>query len=392
MPARKRSQRHLGKQGDGDLSVARAAGSYLFDTRGKRYVDFVMGWCVGNFGWGDPELERRLERFRGPDCVYPDYRYRPWEELATLLARIAPGGLTKCFRATGGSEAVELAIQAAMLHTKRHAFVSLEESYHGNTFGAMSVAGSEYREKFPRLLPNCHKISPPLDEDALDRIETRLKRRDVAAFIMEPVSINLGVCVPQPGFMKGLRALCTRYRALLILDEVACGFGRTGRIFATEHFDVEPDIMCIAKAISGGVAGIGDMLATAAVGKTMEAKGEFYSTYGWHPRSTDVAIASIRRILRDKQKLLAQVAATSDYFRERIGEIEFGSKVTLNMLGLAIGLHFEDDESADALADRCRKNGLLVASQSGDVLLLPALNIDRRTASRGLDILAQSAA
>jgi acetylornithine/succinyldiaminopimelate/putrescine aminotransferase len=391
VPARKRGQRHLGEQGDGDFYVARAAGSYLFDTRGKRYVDFVMGWCVGNFGWGDPQLERRLERFRGPDYVYPEYRYRPWEELATLLARIAPGDLTRCFRATGGSEAVELAIQAAMLHTKRHAFVSLEESYHGNTFGAMSVAGSEYRERFPRLLPNCHKIRPPLNEDALDRIETRLKRQDVAAFIMEPVSINLGVCVPHPGFMEGLRALCTRYRTLLILDEVACGFGRTGRIFASEHFDAKPDIMCIAKAISGGVAGMGAMLATAAVGETMEAKGEFYSTYGWHPRSTDVAIASIRRILRDKRKLLAQVAATSDYFRERIGEMEFGSKLTLNMLGLAIGLHFEDDEYGDALADRCRRNGLLVASQSSDVLLLPALNIDRRTASRGLDILAQSA-
>ncbi|HEX8850649.1 MAG TPA: aspartate aminotransferase family protein [Gemmatimonadaceae bacterium] len=391
MPGRKRGQRHLGEQGDGDLYVARAAGSHLFDTRGRRYVDFVMGWCVGNFGWGDPELERRIERFRGPDYVYPDYRYRPWEELATLLTRIAPGELTRCFRATGGSEAVELAIQAAMLHTRRHAFVSLEDSYHGNTFGAMSVAGSEYREKFPRLLPNCHKIEPPLDEAALDRIETRLKRRDVAAFIMEPVSINLGVCIPEPGFMEGLRRLCTRYRTLLILDEVACGFGRTGRIFATEHFDIEPDIMCIAKAVSGGVAGMGAMLATAAVGETMEAKGEFYSTYGWHPRSTDVAIASVRRIIRDKRKLLAQVAATSDYFRERIGEIEFGSKLTLNMLGLAIGLHFEDDDYGDGLADRCRKNGLLVAPQSSGVLLLPALNIDRRTASRGLDILAQSA-
>jgi acetylornithine/succinyldiaminopimelate/putrescine aminotransferase len=390
VPARKRGQHHLGEQGDGDLYVARAAGSHLFDTRGKRYVDFVMGWCVGNFGWGDPDLERRIERFRGPDYVYPEYRYRPWEELATLLTRLAPGDLTKCFRATGGSEAVELAIQAAMLHTKRHAFVSLEDSYHGNTFGAMSVASSEYREKFPRLLPNCHTISPPLDDNALDRIETRLRRRDVAAFIMEPVSINLGVCVPQPGFMEGLRALCTRYRTLLILDEVACGFGRTGRIFATEHFDIEPDIMCIAKAISGGVAGMGAMLATAAIGETMEAKGEFYSTYGWHPRSTDVAIASIRRILRDKRKLLAHVAATSDYFRERIGEIEFGSKLTLNILGLAIGLHFEEEDYGDALSERCRRNGLLVASQSADVLLLPALNIDRRTASRGLDILEQS--
>ena len=104
MPARKQRQRHLGEQEDGDFYVARGAGSYLFDTRGKRYVDFVMGWCVGNFAWGDAELESRIERFRGPDYVYPEYRYRPWEELATLLARIAPGDLTKCFRATGGSE------------------------------------------------------------------------------------------------------------------------------------------------------------------------------------------------------------------------------------------------------------------------------------------------
>jgi acetylornithine/succinyldiaminopimelate/putrescine aminotransferase len=390
MPARKRSQRHLGEQGDDELTVARTKGSFLFDTRGKRYIDFVMGWCVGNFGWGDPDLERRIEHFRGPDYVYPEYRYRPWEELATLLTRIAPGDLTKCFRATGGSEAVELAVQAAMLHTKRRAFVSLEESYHGNTFGAMSVAGSEYREKFPRLLPNCHKVTPPLGDDALERIETRLKRRDVAAFIMEPVSINLGVCIPEAGFMEGLRALCTRYRTLLILDEVACGFGRTGKIFATEHFGAKPDMMCIAKAISGGVAGMGAMLATAAVGETMEKKGEFYSTYGWHPRSTHVAIASVRRLVRDKRKLLAQVAATSDYFRERLAAIAFGSKVTINMLGLAIGLHFKGNY-ADGLAERCRRNGLLVASESGGVLLLPALNIDRRTAKRGLDILEQSA-
>ena len=136
---------------------------------------------------------------------------------------------------------------------------------------------------------------------------------------------------------------------------------------------------------------MGAMLATEAVGKTMEEDGEFYSTYGWHPRSTDVAIASVRRILRDKRKLLAHVAAISDYFRERIGEIEFGSEMTLNMLGLAIGLHFEDEDYADALAERCQKKGLLVASQSSDVLLLPALNIDRRTASRGLNILEQSA-
>jgi acetylornithine/succinyldiaminopimelate/putrescine aminotransferase len=131
--------------------------------------------------------------------------------------------------------------------------------------------------------------------------------------------------------------------------------------------------------------------ATAEVGAMMEEKGEFYSTYGWQPRSTHVAIASIRRILRDKRKLLTAVATTSTYFRQRIAAIEFESKLTLNMIGLAIGLHFDDGDYADDLTDRCRRNGLLVASQSPDVLLLPALNIDRRAASRGLDILEQSA-
>ena len=391
MPTRARSQSYFGSQSDGGVEVARSSGSYLYDRRGRRYIDFVMGWCVGNFGWGQPELARRVARFKGPDYVYPEYSYRPWNELARLLAEIAPGELTTCFRATGGSEAVELALQAAMLHTRRRGFLSLEDSYHGNTFGAMSVAASAYREKFPSLLPNCHKIEPPLDADALDRIETRLKRRDVAAFIMEPVSINLGVCVPEPGFMPGLRALCTRYGTLLVLDEVACGFGRTGKLFATEHFDVEPDIMCVAKALSGGCAGIGAMIATPEVGRTMQQDGEYYSTYGWHPLSTDVAIASLKYIRRNRRRLLANVNAMSDYFRDRLLAIEFEEPARLNIMGLAIGVDVGDEDYASKVEEKCRRGGLLVASQDSTVLLLPALDIDERTARRGLDILAGAA-
>jgi acetylornithine/succinyldiaminopimelate/putrescine aminotransferase len=391
--ARKRAKRpHLGHREDDDFEVARSAGSYVYDRRGKRYIDFVMGWCVGNFGWGLPELERRIARFKGPDYVYPDYTYRPWRELATLLARIAPGDLSTCFRATGGSEAVELALQAAMLHTGRRGFLSLEDSYHGNTFGAMSVAGSDYRKKFGSMLPNCHKIQPPLDADTLGRIETRLKRRDVAAFIMEPVSINLGVCIPEPGFMPGLRALCTRYGTLLILDEVACGFGRTGRLFASEHFGVTPDIMTVSKAISGGCAGLGAMIASPSVGRTMERDGEYYSTYGWHPRSTDVAIASIRYIIRHRQQLLGGVNALSDYFRDRLLGIEFAKPARLSMMGLAIGVDVGSEAFASRLEERCRRDGLLVTSQDSTILLLPALNLDERTARRGLDILERAAA
>lgn len=387
----RRPDSYVAGQGDIGLEVTRSSGSYVYDKRGKRYIDFVMGWCVGNFGWDQPEIERAVKRFKGPSYVYPDYNYKPWNELGELLVEIAPGNLAKCFRATGGSEAVEFAVQAAMLHTGRRGFLSLEDSYHGNTLGAMSVAASDYREKFKGLLPNCHKIEPPLDTDALGRIETKLKRRDIAAFIMEPVSINLGVCIPEPGFMPGLRKLCTRYGTLLIFDEVACGFGRTGKLFAAEHFGVAPDIMCVAKALSGGYAGLGAMIATAPVARSMEEEGEYYSSYGWHPLSTHAAIASVRYIRRNRRQLLANVREMSDYFRDRLLGIEFENDVSLSIMGLAIAIDTGSEEYASEIEERCRKNRLLVTSQGGTILLLPALNIDQGTAKRGLDILERAA-
>ena len=129
--------------GTADLEVARARGNYLYDTRGRKYIDFLMGWCVGNFGWARPTLRRRVCAFDGPEYIYPDYMYKPWRELAQLLVGLAPDGLTRCCRATGGSEAVELALQAAMLHTGRRKFVAIEAAYHGNTLGALSVGDGD---------------------------------------------------------------------------------------------------------------------------------------------------------------------------------------------------------------------------------------------------------
>ena len=110
--------KYLGMSETPAITVKRAQGDFVYDSRGKQYIDFVMGWCVGNFGWGNPQIVRAVERYDGPDYVYPEYSYAGWGELARLLASIAPGNLTKSFRATGGSEAVELALQAAMLHTR----------------------------------------------------------------------------------------------------------------------------------------------------------------------------------------------------------------------------------------------------------------------------------
>src|SRR5689334_18027668 len=192
-----------------ELQVVATNGSILTDSRGRKYIDFVMGWCVGNFGWRPEATTKAIERFKGPDYVYPGYAYAPWTELARLLTSLAPRPLTTCFRATGGSEAVDLAQQCpAMIHTGRGAFLSLEDSYHGNSLAGLSIGASESRERLKNLLPHCAKIAAPLDATALRRIEQRLKRRDAAAFIMEPISINLGVLIPEKDIIRRVRELC----------------------------------------------------------------------------------------------------------------------------------------------------------------------------------------
>ena len=391
MPTRPSKPRVLAREWPAELQLASTNGSIVTDSRGKKYIDFVMGWCVGNFGWRPPAIAKAIERFKGPDYIYPGYTYAPWTELARLLASLAPRSLTTCFRATGGSEAVDLALQAAMVHTGRRGLLSLEDSYHGNSLAGLSVGASDNREHIKNLLPHCGKIPPPLDARALRRIEQRLKRRDVAAFIMEPISINHGVLIPEKDIIRSVRDLCRRYGTLFIADEVACGFGRTGRIFACEHFDLEPDVLCVAKAMSGGLAPIGAVIATAAIAQSMEEnEGAFYSTYGWHPRSVAAAIATLRDLKANRRRLLADVAEMSEYFRVRLLQLEFERPATIRIQGLAIGIDVGAEEDADAIQEKCRRNGLLVSTEGSTVLLLPALSIDRRTAARGLDILARS--
>ena len=377
----------LAREDSPELRIAGSRGSFVYDTRGRKYIDFLMGWCVGNFGWGNAVIEGPARKYRGPDYVYPHFDYPPWTELARLLVSVAPPGLETCFRATGGSEAVDLALQAAMVHTRRGKFISIEGSYHGNTLGGLSVGSSEYRGKVPSLLPNCRKVKPPLGRRALDTMERALAKRDVAAVIMEPISMNLGVLVPEEGFLPELARLCRKHGTLLVLDEVATGFGRTGTLFATEQFGVRPDMVTLAKAVTDGVGGLGAMVASGKVARSMEADGAFYSTYGWHPRSVEAAIATLRYIVGNEKRLLGVVRATSDYFAERLGAMAMPPRTEVRICGLAIGIDLGDEKLASRLAKKCRAKGLLVSPEGGTVLLIPALNVDRATAARGLDIL-----
>ena len=386
MDVAQRDRRYLARdEGAEGVQVARSQGSFVFDHHGKKYVDFTGGWCVGNLGWGNEEILAAVRDFSGPTYVHPDYVYRGWSELAEGLAEIAPGKLTKCYRATGGSEAVEIALQVAMAATGREGFISLAGCYHGNTIGARSLAGD--RGTYPNLLRHCQHVDPPLDDRAADRVERMLKGEKVAAFIMEPVVCNLGVLIPSAEFMSRVREACRKHGTLFVMDEVATGFGRTGKLFASEHFDLDPDVLCMAKAITAGYAPMGATLVTKEVA---DAAGVgFYSTYGWHPLSVAAALANLAYWRKNRAALLANVAKQGDSIRARLSEMKFAEQASVRVVGLAIGVEFgEDSHYASQLGERCREAGLLVSAEEENLLtMFPALTIEPEVVREGLDIL-----
>ena len=391
MDLRQLDKKYFGRHGEPqDVIVGNSADSYLIDARGRKYIDFMMGWCVGNLGWGNTTIRAAAQKFDGPDYVHPDQLYRPWVQLAQMLAGITPGKLAVSYRTTGGTESVEGALQIAMAYTGRGAFVSVEDSYHGNSIATMSIGASDNRKTFKNLLRNCHKVEPPLDHKALGKVETLLKKRDVAAFIMEPVICNLGALVPGDEFVRGVRKLCTRYGTLFIADEVATGFGRTGKLFACEHFDLEPDVMCMSKAITGGYGGLGAVITTTRIAKAIKEDLYLYSTYGWHPRAVSAALANLRYLTRHRNKLLKNATQLGQYFLTRLSQMSFKGKATVRGKGLAIGIEVDHESYATEVGDTCRKNGLLVSAEDDVLMLFPALTITRQTAERGLDIFEKS--
>jgi adenosylmethionine-8-amino-7-oxononanoate aminotransferase len=372
-----------------DIILATTEGSYLTDVDGKRYIDLTSGWCVGNLGWGNNELRRAIQNYEGPDYVYPGLFYKPWVELAELLASIAPEKLIKCYRATSGTEALEIAMQLAMAYTGRTKFLSIENSYHGNSIATLSIGASSNKDKIKGLLPNCHKVDLPLTEKTLKKIETHLKQKNVAAFIMEPVICNIGVYIPSQEFMAGLNALCKRYNTLLVMDEVATGFWRTGKFFASEHYKIDPDIVCLSKAVTGGYAGLGATLTTEKIANKVKGKLDIYSTYGWHPLSVEVAITNIKFMLKHKTELIHHLVQASQHFRTGLSQIIFKGGSKLNIIGLAISVELESAAYAEKIRKKCLKKGLLFTVQEKHLVLFPPLTIREKTINKALAILDQ---
>ena len=368
------------------VEIVKSKGCVLYDTTGKDYIDFLMGWNVGNLGWGIKEIEKDIRTYDGPDYVNPYYLFRPWGELAQILARITPGKLTKSFRATGGTEAVEIALQAAMGYTKRTKFISVEGAYHGHSIGAMSIGLSGFRQRYANLLPNCYTVKPPLDERAAREAEALIQKGDIAAYIAEPIILNLGVIIPDDRYYEIIQAACKKHGTLLIIDEVATGFGRTGKMFASEHYDIEPDIMCLGKALTGGYGAMGATVMTEEVAQSMAYDFSFYSTFGWHPRNAVAALSYLRYFLARKEEIVQNTERMGEYFEKRLRAMVFKHTAQIRRKGLAIGIEFKHKGYADEVVRKGVQYGVQLSTLGPfTITLFPALTIDEKTANEGLD-------
>ncbi len=349
-----------------DLAIVRGLGAVLWDAAGREYIDCVGGQGSANLGHGNAAVADALARQARllASCTELFYNDRR-AELYERLARILPPELDRVFLCNSGTEAVEGALKLARLATKRIGIVATMRGFHGKTMGALSATwGPEYRELFGPLVPGFTHI--PFDRtDALDGAITG----ETAAFIVELVQGEGGVRPAAPAFIAAAARLCRERGALLIVDEVQTGFGRTGTMFAIEQYGVVPDLLCLAKSIAGGVP-MGAIAFTRALGELP--KRSHSTTFGGNPLACAAAVAAIDEHLR--LELARNAAARGRQLHDGLGAI--GSPKVREVRGLGLMQGIELKENAGPTLKRLQDRGVLALGAGPTVVrYLPPLVI-----------------
>jgi len=374
-----------------DISVKKTDDSYIYTQEGKKYIDFNMGWCVGNTGWNNNNLRKIIQKYDGPSYVFPYLGYKKWNILATELVSILPGNLSKVFRSVSGTESCEMAVQMAMKHTGRGKVISIKEAYHGHSLAMMSLGQSIYKKWYSNLPKIGVQFSAPLNKNTALKIADRLMKKDIAAYISEPIVINLGVEIPTREYFQIITDACKKSKTVFIMDEVACGFLRTGKMFASEHYDLKPDILCMGKNFGGGFGSIAGVATTERIAKSFEFADSFYSTFGWTPLNTELAIENIRFLKKNKSKLIKNINTSSKILKDELEKIKFKKKCIINIKGLACGLYFEEGDYAVSIVKKARKLGLFIDNFGcNSILLFPPIDIKRSVLCNAIDILKNS--
>lgn len=375
------------------IVLVRGKGAKVWDSDGKEYLDFVAGLAVNNLGHCHPKVVAAIKA-QAEVLLHVSnlYHIEPQIRLAKLLCEHTFAD--KVFFCNSGAEAVEAALKLARKYAKerwssdRYEIIVMHHSFHGRTFGALTATAQEkYHQGFEPLLPG-FKYIPFNDLKAAERaIDSR-----TAAILVEPIQGEGGVNVPSDEYLPGLRKLCDETGALLVFDEVQTGLGRTGKLFAYEHWGVEPDMMALAKALGGGIP-MGAMLAKEEVAKHF-VPGSHASTFGGSPFVSAVALAAFTVIL--EEDLPGRAAKLGSYLVSKLeglkGKYPFLTGVRGK--GLLLGVELEpalsgaEGADAKAIVKRCLGKGLLINAVSENVLrFLPPLTIEEAELDRGVAIL-----
>lgn len=362
----------------------------FMDVNGKEYIDCLGGFGIYNVGHRHPKVMAAVINQLNRQALHSQDLLDPLRAmLAKIVADITPGDLKYCFFTNSGTETVECAIKLAKMYSDRSTFVSTTRAFHGKSLGSLSAtAKGVFRKPFLPMIPGFRHV-PFGDIDMMRKtIECcALVGEDVAAVILEPIQGEGGVILPPEGYIKQVRELCDKFGVLLIFDEVQTGMGRTGKMFCCEHYDVVPDILCLAKAFGGGIMPAGAVVATEEVFKSLFPNPFMHTTtFGGNPLACAAAIATFNVLI--EENLPARSAELGEYMlgglRNAAGEFQH-LVMEIRGKGLLIGIEFHTDEIGYEVSKGMFDSGVLVAGtliNAKTIRIEPPLTITYQEADR----------
>ena len=363
-----------------EITIVRGQGALLYDSSGREYIDCIAGQGVANLGHCHPEIvnainEQARTLITCPEMFYNDRR----AEYMSRLIQISPPGLERVFLCNSGAEAVEAAIKFSRLSTGRREIISAMRGFHGRTFGALSATwNKKYREPFEPLVPDFQHT--PYNN--LERLEKAVTNQ-TAAVILEVIQGEGGINPGKVEFLKGAQKICRERGALLIIDEVQTGFGRTGKMFALEYFDLQPDIICLAKSIAGGLP-MGAVL----IGERVNppSTGSHGSTFGGNPLACAAALAVLD--VMGSEHFLQRTKDSGDYLISQLNELSSPLVREIRGMGLMVGIEIK--QKVAPFLQMLMLHGVLALPAGMTVIrLLPPLVISKSQIDRVIHTLQQ---
>jgi len=361
--------------------IVRGSGSYIYDAQGNEILDMFPGWAVSGLGHCHPKVVEAIQQ-QADKLLHMDNTFYMDKQavLAKMLSERAFGG--KCFFCNSGAEAVEAALKLARIHTasEKYKFITALDGFHGRTFVAMTAtAQPKKHEGFLPLLPGFEYV-PFNDVEALKATFSD----EVAAVLVEPIQGEGGVNIASQEYLKTIRQLCDQNGAVMILDEVQTGMGRTGKWFGYQHFDIVPDIITMAKTLGNGVP-IGGIMATPEVAASFK-PGTHASTYGGNPLVCAAAIAVIETI--EEEGLLEKAVSLGEYTRDKLKQLKQSHPVIDHVRGKGLMIGIQLTAAGADIVEKCLQKGMRINCTHETVLrFMPAMTTTQSQIDQAVEIL-----